>query len=277
MNKQTIKIIYLVLFMLLEIAYSSKIHAEMIAEPIGMIYQTNTKQNISSKTLIEELSHADIVLVGEQHNMKSHHQAEQWLLQNAMPYLQTGSILLEMLDSSQEKSIIDVQIWLKNGGNTTIKRLSQKIDWNDAWDWHSYSNIVNYILRSSAKVLPASPTHKRVMEASIFTPSGPNSSQQIVRDSLAKIISNLHKSDTHSMVSMQQFKDYVMAQNLLTASKPAWLIAGGIHTSKQLGIPLFLRDAHFQGNVKTILLTERNSDISHEHADYIWYLEPNNQ
>ncbi|MDK4536682.1 ChaN family lipoprotein, partial [Kingella kingae] len=89
-----------------------------------------------------------------------------------------------------------------------------------------------------------------------------------VQTALSQIISNHHGGG--NMVAMQQYKDFRMAQALLQSPKPAWLIAGNIHASKQLGVPLFLQDAGFSGSLKVLLLSSKDNEIDKQHADYIW-------
>ena len=245
--------------------------AAYAAAPAGRIYDTQAARDISPEELVKQLSEADIVLVGEKHDEAAHHAAELWLLQQTADVRKNGSVLLEMLDSTQQKSVSEVQQWLLAGGDTPARRLSEKMEWNPAWNWQDYSAVVAEIMHSPAKVLAANPPRAETRKAAAFVPSGKFSSDAQVREALGSIMGGNHGS-TEGLVSMQQFKDHTMTQNLIAAPKPAWLLAGAIHTSKRLGVPLFLRDAAVSGKVKVLVLTHDTAGMTHEHGDYIWYL-----
>ncbi|MDO4640615.1 MAG: ChaN family lipoprotein [Neisseria sp.] len=239
--------------------------------PQGRIYDATARHDITPEALISSLQQADIVLIGEKHDDSAHHEAELWLLQQTAEQRNKGSVLLEMIDASQQKDVTEVQQWLLNGGKTSERRLAGKMNWNGAWDWTAYSGVMNFIMRQPATVLAANPPRSQTLAATGFMPHGKNSSNFEVRKTLAELMDSNHGS-TDGLVSMQQFKDHTMTANLMAAPKPAWLLAGSIHTSKHLGVPLFLKDAAFPSKLKVVILTDKESDIDPGHGDYIWYL-----
>lgn len=241
-----------------------------VADAMGRIVETQNGQNISPEQLVQALSQAQIVLIGEQHDNAQHHAAQQWLLQQTEKVRQNGSVALEMLTQQQQDAVREVQHYLQQGGSTGKRSLAEKINWNAAWDWRKYQNIMYMLLHQKAQVLAASPDRDDLARQTTFVPQGIYSGDVSVRNSLSKLMYQ-HHADTQNLVSMQQYKDLTMSQVLLHAPKPAWLIAGNIHVSKQLGVPLFLRDAHFSGSLKTVLMTDEGSGADSQHADYIWF------
>lgn len=257
------------LFLMLSF-YSCWIYAE--SDLWGKIYKVETHEWIDDQQLVADLMQADIVLLGEQHDICTHHAAEYKLLQQTKEHLKNGTVVMEMLDSDQQKAVQDVQKWLLQGGNTTLRRLPQKIEWNSAWHWDGYGHIVHHIIRSSTLLLAGNPSKKQLVQANTFIPKGVYASNPQVRTTLAQLIKNHHTNQNIGMINQQQFKDFTMANTLLRAPKPAWLIAGAIHSSKQLGVPLFLQDTHYQGHYKVIIFVDSQSTLDVSHADYIWYL-----
>lgn len=259
---------YKSIFILLFCALSGLVFAQ---EPLGEIYDTQTNQMISAKDLVSFLKQADVVMIGERHDRPVHHQIENWLLLQTEKEREHGSVVLEMLDSSQQKSITEVQQWLLSGGKVGARSLMNKIDWNEAWNQDMYRDVMNQILRGSASVWAGNPTIQEVKKLGSYLPKGKVAGNSEVRKALLEIMESNHPA-TEAMVSMQQWKDHSMAEALLAAPKPAWLLAGAVHTSKQLGVPLFLQDAHYKGRLKVVMIADKDNKVDRKHADYIWYV-----
>ncbi|SNB69177.1 Uncharacterised protein [Kingella negevensis] len=236
------------------------------AEPTGTIYQTATGQTLTPVQLAEQLKQADIVLIGEEHDNPQHHATQQWLLEHTNRH--TGSTILEMLAPEQQQPINEVQTWFHQGGKSGMRSLAGKINWNMTWDWSQYQNVMRTLLTQTPAIVSGSPSRSELAANQNFAPQGKFASQAKVQTALSQIISNHHGGG--NMVAMQQYKDFRMAQALLQSPKPAWLIAGNIHASKQLGVPLFLQDAGFSGSLKVLLLSSKDNEIDKQHADYIW-------
>lgn len=240
------------------------------AAPPKQILNTATQQNITPEQLAADLSQADIVLIGEQHDNPTHHAAQLWLLQHTQSQRNSGSVVLEMLTPEQQGALDEVQQWLQQGGATGKRSLAEKIQWNSAWDWSQYQNLMYYLLRQKTRVIGGNAVAADLQRQQNFLPQGKNSGSESVRQALGQLMHSHHGS-AQNLVAMQQYKDYRMSQTLLDAPKPAWLLAGNIHVSKQLGVPLFLRDQGFAGRLKVVLLTDKDSEVSAQHADYVWY------
>jgi uncharacterized iron-regulated protein len=232
-----------------------------------VIYSTYDNKQISYASLIDDLSRADIVLIGEKHDEESHHEAEYNLLNDTKLVRKSGSVLLETFTPSQQKRINAVQQWFASGKTISDKSLPSKLDWNK-WDWNQYHSLIKLLLSEKAAVIAANPNSTDVKNSGSFVPESKLASQELVRQSLGEIMG---VDKNHALVGKQQFKDYYMAKTLIDAPKPAWLIAGAIHTSKDLGVPLHLDDIH-KSKMKVIILTTVGTEIEKTHADYIWYL-----
>lgn len=240
------------------------------AEPLGRIIDTQSGQSLSPSHLAQMLSQEQIVLIGEEHDNAAHHAAQEWLLRQTAEARAKGSVVLEMLVPEQQQAVGDMQAYLHSGGSTGKRSLAEKINWNMRWDWSQYQSLIYALLEQKAPLLAGSPSRQELSNQSRFMPQGLRSGHPAVRDSLAQLM-DAHHGSPQDLVSLQQYKDFKMSTVLLNAPKPAWLIAGNIHVSKQLGVPLFLQDAGFSDGVKTLLLTEEGSEVDMRHADYIWF------
>lgn len=240
-----------------------------VTPPSGSIIRTADGARITPEALRTALSQADIVLIGERHDAPAHHQAEAWLSAG-----RSGSTLLEMLNTQQQAAVQSTQQFLQRGGYSQQNSLADKIQWNSAWDWTQYRGLLNSLLRGQSAVLPASPDRSAVQAAASFMPAGASAANPAVRKALAAIIGGQHgASDSAAVaanVSQQQYKDSIMAERLMSTPKPAWLIAGAVHTSKALGVPLYLKDRGYAGKMLVLILTDPDSGLTNEHADYIW-------
>lgn len=242
------------------------------AAPQGTIIATATQQTLTPEQLANELVQADIVLIGEQHDKLTHHEVQQWLLERTAAQRLSGSVVLEMLTPEQQSAVDEVQTWLHQGGQTGKRSLAAKIQWNHAWDWRQYQNVMYTLLHQKARLLAGNPNVDDLRQNKDFVPQGQAGNDVRVRNALLQLLHN-HHSNTQHLLAQQQYKDHTMSQVLLAAPKPAWLIAGNIHVSKQLGVPLHVRDQNFSGSLKVFMTADKNSEVSPEHADYIWYVD----
>lgn len=247
-------------------------YTNVMGAPRGKIYSTALEQEITKEELISFLNKADIVLLGEVHDQLSHHKAQQWLLKN----IKVESVVLEMLDEAQEARVAKVQDFLQKGGYLRQSALADKLDWNHAWDWALYGDLMNQIMRDKARVLAGNPSVNRLNQAEDFLQLGTYTKDELVQKALADLIMQHHHIDDDAlkiMIKKQQLKDQTMAKRLLSARKPAWLLAGNIHVSKRLGVPLFLKDFGVADEVLVLILTDPNATLDFSHGDYFWYLE----
>lgn len=237
------------------------------------ILDSKTQQHISQAQLVAELAQADVVLLGEKHDEPKQHQLQLALIQQARQVRPQAAFLLEMLTPAQQRSVDRVKQWLADGGHSAKRSLASKMDWNMAWDWAQYQDLVFDLMHSSAKVMAANPDVEQIKLAGGFVPQGERSANLEVRQALAMMMGQ--QDAMHALVGKQQFKDHSMSQVILAAPKPAWLIAGAIHSSKMLGVPLFLADDHYQGRVKVLIMTELGTEIDPQQADFIYFIDPN--
>ncbi|WP_449546736.1 ChaN family lipoprotein [Lelliottia amnigena] len=226
--------------------------------------------------LITTLASAPIVIVGEEHTNVRHHQIEQWLLQNLNQSRVQGSVLMEMIDSDQQVSVSRLKAESLAGATISPTRAAEAMRWKSGWPWDLYRDVVMTALKGPYPLLAANITRSQVTELynnPVF-PDGDLSSRPQVRESLSAIIYLMHDGQisdeqVNAMVAIQQHRDRFMAEQIRQAPRPALLIAGGYHASKDIGVPLHLADLKVENPI-VVMLTTEGTTLTAKQADYVW-------
>jgi uncharacterized iron-regulated protein len=235
-----------------------------------------TGQTLTPDQLIARLATAPMVIVGEEHTNAEHHRIETWLLQNLSAKRQQGSVLLEMIDISQQDAVNRVKEATRSGAAVSSNRAAQALRWNPGWPWDLYGDLVMAALEGPYPLLAANISRQQVkaLYANPTFPPGERSSRPKVHESLSAIIYLMHDGQIgdeqiRAMMSIQQHRDRFMAEQLRKAPHPALLIAGGYHAAKDIGVPLHLADLQAQAPV-VVMLTTDGTTVSAKQADFVW-------
>lgn len=246
------------------------------AANLGQIKDLHSGETLTATELVERLSTAGQVLIGEQHDNPDHHALELWLLQAMAKRREQGSILLEMLTSSQQPAVDQAQKALQAG--QPFADLTKQLDWQEGWDWSMYGPIVRYSLKQPVSLLAANLDRTEMMQIYRKQPvlSGAVSTATSVRAPLLEQIRESHcgllpDSQLPAMLAVQQQRDRRMAERLKAADKPAVLLAGAFHVRRDLGVPLHLRDIGDTTARAVLILSEVDKAVSAEQADFVWY------
>ena len=231
---------------------------------------------MTPEQLLTALSNAPVVIVGEEHTQPQHHQIEQWLLQHLDRMRPQGSVLMEMLDITQQSAIDQVKQAMQSGAAISESRIPHALRWNIGWPWPLYRNVVQTALAGRYPLIAANISRQQVnaLYAHPTFPAGERTSREEVHNALSAIIYLMHDGQIDSeqvtaMMAIQQHRDRFMAQQLMSAPRPALLIAGGYHATKDVGVPLHLQDLHGEKPV-VVMLTTEGTALSAAQADYIW-------
>jgi len=245
--------------------------------PAGSYIQnTQTGAQLTPQQLLSALSDAPMVIVGEEHTNMAHHDIELWLLQNLQQKRPQGSVLLEMMTQDQQAAVNEVKQALASGATMREPKIQEAIRWNTGWPWPLYGELVMAGLNSPSALLSANISRARISE--IYNnptfPAGEQSSQAAVRNTLSHTITQMHGGDIEpamlkAMLAIQQHRDRFMAQQLLSAPRPAILFVGGYHAAKDVGVPLHIEDLSSQQPV-VLILTTQGTPVSAAQADYVW-------
>ncbi|MHA6193069.1 ChaN family lipoprotein [Pseudomonas wadenswilerensis] len=243
-------------------------HAEL-----GQIRETASGKLLTPEQLVERLSQAPRVLVGEQHDNPDHHALQLWLLKALTQQRAQGSLLLEMLEPVQQVKVDAVR-----QQQPLPDDLAAAIDWRQGWDWRFYAPLLREAFAHGYPVLAANLDRDEMKTIYRTRPelTGPRSTAPAVRDALLEEVRTGHcgmlpEAQLPAMLAVQQQRDRSMAQRLLQAPEPALLLAGGQHVRKDVGVPLHLADLGAESDSPVLMLAQVGEDVGAEEADYIWF------
>ncbi|MGB4073675.1 ChaN family lipoprotein [Pseudomonas sp.] len=246
-------------------------HAEL-----GQIVELRSGARLTPQQLLERLSAAPRVLVGERHDNPDHHALQLWLLRTLPTQREQGSLLLEMLTPDQQARV-DQQRVASAAGQESPDLLNA-LAWQRGWAWSLYGPLVRHALAQPYPLLAANLDRSEIMRiyAQVPTLEGKASTAQPVREALAVQIRESHcnllpESQLPAMLAVQQQRDRRMAEAVLAAPQPSLLFAGAFHVRRDLGVPLHLADLGGADGTQVLILAEVGETVSAASADYVWY------
>lgn len=253
------------------IASEGRDHADL-----GVILDLRSGERITPQRLVERLARASRVVVGEQHDNPDHHALQLWLSRELAAQRPQGSVLLEMLNPSQQTRVNQVRAETR-AGRPPLDAI-QALAWQPGWDWAMYGALVRYQLRQPYPLLAANLDREEIMRIYQQRPAlqGQASTAAAVQQRLQRDIRESHcgllpESQVPAMLAVQQQRDRRMAEALLAAPRPSLLLAGAFHARKDLGVPLHLADLGAgQGNA-VLMLAEVGRQVDASMADYVWF------
>lgn len=243
---------------------------------LGVIRDLRNGKRLTPEQLLDRLTVAPRVLVGEKHDNPDHHALELWLVRALAERRTDGSVLLEMLNPEQQERVAVAQAAAANGEAPTD--LIGALAWQKGWDWSLYGPLVSWLVKQPTPLLAANLDRSEIMRIYAERPTleGARSTTDAVRAALLDDIRESHcgllpDSQLPAMLAVQQQRDRRMAERLKTAPEPALLIAGGFHARRDLGVPLHLQDLGVGEGVKVLMLAEVGKTVIAQQADYVWY------
>lgn len=253
------------------IASEGREHADL-----GVILDLRSGERITPQRLVERLARASRVVVGEQHDNPDHHALQLWLSRELAAQRPQGSVLLEMLNPSQQTRVDQVRAETR-AGRPPLDAI-RALAWQPGWDWAMYGALVRYQLRQPYPLLAANLDREEIMRIYQQRPAlqGQASTAAAVQQRLQRDIRESHcgllpESQVPAMLAVQQQRDRRMAEALLVAPRPSLLLAGAFHARKDLGVPLHLADLGAgQGNA-VLMLAEVGRQVDASMADYVWF------
>ncbi|MBG6219447.1 MULTISPECIES: ChaN family lipoprotein [unclassified Janthinobacterium] len=248
---------------------------------LGEIVDLRSGQRLSAEQLLVQLAAAPRVIVGEQHDQLSHHQIEQWLLQQLQGQRPQGSVLLEMLNPDQQAKVDKVKPWLQTDPVVRPAHVAELLAWQPSWKWEQYGDLVMTLMRAPYPLWSANLDRSEIKQMFIDKPAVQGIHSNLANDGkvhekLQDIIRVMHDNQIDAprlaaMLSVQQQRDRRMAERLLAAPAPAVLIAGAYHAHKDLGVPLHVRDLTGGPAPLVLVLAPRGATVLATQADFVWF------
>ncbi|QBX69388.1 ChaN family lipoprotein [Serratia quinivorans] len=244
---------------------------------LGKITDLRSGESLSPEQLLTRLAAQPRVIVGEKHDNPYHHQIELWLVENLPQQRPQGSVLMEMINPSQQAKVSQVKQWLQSNPRVRDERVAELIDWQPGWKWPLYGDLTMAAMRAPYPLWSANLDRDEIMafyQQPVF-PQGQLSVRPAVQKALEETIRTSHggkiePQQLHAMLAIQQQRDRRMAERLLAAPTPTLLIAGGYHASKSVGVPLHVQDLQPTALPTVLMLVEPGVQVDKQVADYLW-------
>ena len=247
------------------------------------IIKTSDKSEVSYDELVKDLLSAEIVLLGEEHGNPNHKITEVMLLKSLQEGFKNNGkrldVAFEMIATQEQKTLDSAKA---KQDKISSSGLRKAINWDKSWKWEDYENLVNSAFYSQSRLLGANISRAEI--SVIFSGAQPLkgfvSTTQKVKDGILMIIAGSHgvdlsvegnKEELKSFVEVQQYKDRRMADVLVHNDSPVMLVAGNVHVSKELGVPLHIQDFKSPKKVLVVSMSISEVDIKSSEADYIFY------
>lgn len=227
---------------------------------ISSVYDTKLGKEITFDDFIQKLYTYDIVMLGERHDNKSHHIAQEKILKELSKEKKVN-LVLEMFSTDMQKTIDSAY---QNKQNIKPNTLQKEIGWDKKWDYTQYKDIMQTAFFSDNITIKGGNISRdeiTTIYEGVQPLKGVLSTTDKVKQELAKIIMQTHHIDDKEvitkLVEIQQYKDRRMADVLVNADGFCVLLAGHYHVSKSVGVPLHIKD--FQSKKKVAVVSMSNA------------------
>lgn len=237
------------------------------------IEQTSDSKKLHYKEFIDKIKDYDIVILGEFHDSLEHHLMQLAIIQD-LEKQRTFALAFEMLNTDQQ-SFIDEAKAKKH--DIKKEELEKTIKWQDEWYYDDYKDLIEYAFYNDFNMIAANLSQKeldKIYDGIALEPlKGDKSTSNAVKLKIKELINSFHSmSDEASatFVQMQMRKDRSMANALLSLNQPSILITGMFHASKDIGVPLHIKDLNPDKKVVVIALDKEGMSDTSKEADYVF-------
>ncbi|OED45021.1 hypothetical protein ACH42_06010 [Endozoicomonas sp. (ex Bugula neritina AB1)] len=235
------------------------------------IWDSKNSRWVDKPTLVKELQNVHYVVVGELH--QSDYLRDQLL--GVLKDLHNKKWLKAVaLDSLDPKLNSEESTWLEQleKKHPALKsRYKALVEWLEHEDIPLIAAAVPLDKLKSMKQKKArdwlkEQTHQTLTEQQIDELKNIMASSH--PDSLSKEDLEKHKERTDYMVAAQQLQDYFMARMLLAVKEHSIMITRAFHARNDLGMPVYIKAAQPNANVKSLLMVSTMDDTGGL-ADYL--------
>ncbi|WP_230657423.1 ChaN family lipoprotein [Psychrobacter sp. I-STPA10] len=263
--------------------------ATKMANPLlanSQIIDLANQKTITAQQFVQQLALQDYVILGEYHDSKAQHQLAYWLLAALDKQRPQGSLLLEMLTVAQQPLVDDVA----QNHAVTLAELNKSLQWQPAWDWGLYGNIVQHPINHGYDLVATNLSKSEVSALlqntqPVQSISANASTTEEIKSTIRNSIMANHHLDSASdedmaminrMVEIQQHRDRRMAEKILGAATPSLLLTGNFHAQKSVGVPVHLSDLQYEQPHKkqgvVVMMVADIDDLTTKDADYVWVI-----
>ncbi len=244
----------------------------------GQIWRVEDQQPMSPGQLMQEISAARFLLLGEKHDNPDHHRLQLAILRGLLADGLVSSVSFEMLDSRTTSGLEQVE----RGGFDSMEELRELLQWDEeGWNWDFYGPLVAESLNAGVEVRAANISPETVGQVYV-EPLDPQIAAVLNDSALEQLNIEIDQSHCNmlppsqfpAMVRVQQARDHQMASSLGKAGPRARLdvlVAGNFHVRHDLGVPGYLRSLRpdVPGSVVVSLALLEVNPESDNPADYL--------
>ena len=208
---------------------------------LPILEQTGSREAVQTAARLSTLLPADVLLVGEQHDVPAHHELEQQIVSSLANRGLLAALALEMAEVGVSTARLLP--------SSTEEQARKALNWDEqSWPWADYGPAVMTAVRAGAPVLGANLPRAQMpdsmndgtLDARLPGPAL-KAQQQGIRLGHCNL---LPESQIQPMTRIQIAKDITMADTvhqLLLPGKTVVLLAGNGHVDRRLGVPQHLR------------------------------------
>jgi uncharacterized iron-regulated protein len=194
----------------------------------------------ATATRLDALLPADVLLVGEQHDVDEHHDIEQQIISVLAARGVLAAVALEMADVGLSTATLKP--------SSTEEQTRRSLKWDErGWPWAAYGPVVMTAVRAGVPVLGANLPREQMPDSmndrklDVRLP-GPalKAQQQAIRIGHCN---QLPETQITPLTRIQIARDITMAEAIHQAAFPGKvvvLLAGNGHVDRQLGVPQHL-------------------------------------
>jgi len=232
-------------------SWQSTLHAD---NPIaGMLWDTRAGKAISPQEMIERLTGARFVLLGEVHDNPDHHRLQGWIIERLAARGARPAVVMEMIPQDKADALAEYLA----GADATAAGLGPALDWDESgWpDWSAYQPIAEAAFAAGLPIKPGNPPSDLTREVAKdgFHGLGARKTELTLDQPLSPALADALSDELYDghcqlvprerlapMARVQRLRDAAMADALL-ANRETILIAGNGHVRADRGVPWYLR------------------------------------
>lgn len=273
---------------------------------LNKIWSISEQKFISKQELNQKIFSHNIILLGETHDNKQHHQLQAKVVKQLIQNNQSPAVAFEMLNQDKQETLHLFQQEHRNSATITDD-FAEVIKWEESgWpDWSYYRPVFKQALENELPVIATNLDVKRIRQV---IKQGPeilaqnyqdllkkyqyqaSIKQQLEQDIQVSHCDMLPEKMLSPMLRGQQVRDLAMMSAILNSLKQnnkLVMIAGSGHTRNDYGIPWYLRQELEQGqqDILSLAFVEVNQDklLPEDYAqawgenlnrlpfDYVWF------
>lgn len=226
--------------------------------------------------MIDRLKDYDVVILGEYHDNVDHHLMQLAIVKDLSKF-HNYALAFEMLNTDLQGFIDEAK---KNKQNVKKEELEKTIRWQDDWYYDDYKDLIEYAFYEDNALVAANFSVKEVQKIYDGEKLAPlkegKSTTNAVKSKIKELVNSFHSmSDEASavFVEVQMRRDRSMAEVLASLNQPSILITGMFHASKDIGVPLHLKDLKPDKKVAVVALDKDGMNDTSKEADFIFTFE----